>query len=118
MNTVRLKTVLKSWFVTGAKPTESQFSDLITTLVANTPNAAGGDNAEDITVQAGNSAAAGRGGSISLIAGQSVAGTHGAVTLAHPSGAGITIGTDGRITISSPTGVIIRNSATGDSVSY
>lgn len=34
MDTITSKTTLKGWFVSGAKPTESQFNDLITTFVS------------------------------------------------------------------------------------
>lgn len=114
MNTVRTKTVLKSYFETGDKPTESQFSDFITSCVTSTPTATGADNAENVNIVAGGSGS-GNAGSVVITAGNSTSATDGSIQMNHPSGATITIGTDGRITISSPTGVTIRNTTTGDS---
>lgn len=119
MNTVRSKTVLKTYFETGDKPTQSQFNDLITSAVCSTPNATGADNAESVNIIAGSASSTGNAGSIVLNAGEaSGTGVDGSVQLNHPSGASITIGTNGHITISSPNGITITNSTTGDSVSY
>ena len=118
MNTVRSKSVLKAWFNTGDKPTESQFSDLITTLAGSTPNATGSDSAESVSISGGN-AFNGSAGSITLNAGEATgSGTHGSITLTHPTGATFTIGTNGHITLASPHGVTIINTNTGDSVTY
>lgn len=119
MNTVQSKTVLKGYFEVGDKPTQSQFSDLITSTVCNTPNATGGDTAEDVQIIAGNADNVGNGGSVVISAGNATgSGTDGAVSLTHPTGASITISTDGRIRIASPFGVTIVNTTTGDSANY
>lgn len=119
MNTVRLKTVLKTFFKVGSRPTESDFSDLITSMVANTPNVTGGDSAEAVNVAAGNASGTGNAGNVLIRSGQaSGTGSHGTAQILHPSGASIIISANGRINITSPVGISITNSTTGDSVSY
>jgi hypothetical protein len=61
-DTLQNKTTLKSWFQTGDIPTESQFNDLITTLVAE-----GGDSGTNIgAIQVGNQAYANAAGAIAI----------------------------------------------------